>query len=241
MPARRSRLISDKEKELTAYHEAGHAVVGHLLPHADPVAKVTIVSRGQTGGHTRSLPEEDRHLWTLNQFKDMMAMAMGGRVSEEINFGEVTTGASNDLEQATTIAKTMVTRYGMSQKLGPRTFGKREELVFLGREISEQRDYSDTVAEIIDSEVHKLIDDAYKSAKVVLTEHKEKLVQLSKYLMDHETAEGEYLEELLGSPLQSDVKPSNTELAHGEQSPSNELRPKASRGKAPPAEPSPAS
>lgn len=216
-------------------------MVGHLLPHADPVAKVTIVSRGQTGGHTRSLPEEDRHLWTLNQFKDMMAMAMGGRVSEQINFGEVTTGASNDLEQATNIAKTMVTRYGMSQKLGPRTFGKREELVFLGREISEQRDYSDTVAETIDAEVHKLIDDAYKTANEVLTEHQEKLVQLSKYLIDHETAEGEYLEELLGSPVNNaDAKSPDTELVQGGQSLSNDQRPKASRGKTPPAEPSPA-
>jgi len=238
-PARRSRLISDREKELTAYHEAGHAVVGHLLPHADPVAKVTIVSRGSTGGHTRSLPKEDRHLWTLDQFKDMMAMAMGGRVSEELNFGEVTTGASNDLEQATNIARTMVTRYGMSRKLGPRTFGKREELVFLGREISEQRDYSDTVAETIDAEVHKLIDGAYKSAKKILVKHKEKLVQLSQYLLEYETAEGEYLEELLGSPP-SDVKPSPRASSTGRQPSNRRRRTKAPRVKTPPAEPSPA-
>ena len=126
---------------MTAYHEAGHALVGHFLPHADPIAKVTIVSRGATGGHTRSLPEEERHLWSLNQFKDQMAEALGGRVSEENTFGEdeITTGAGNDLEVATSIAKTMVTRYGMSDKLGPRTFGKRDDLIFLGREISEQR------------------------------------------------------------------------------------------------------
>ena len=238
-PARRSRLISEREKELTAYHEAGHAVVGHLLPHADPVAKVTIVSRGTTGGHTRSLPEEDRHLWTLNQFNDMMAMAMGGRVSEELNFNEVTTGATNDLEQATNIARTMVTRYGMSEKLGPRTFGKREELVFLGREISEQRDYSDSVAQIIDEEVHALIDSAYKSAKKVLSENKEQLVQLSKYLIENETAEGEYLEELFGSPP-SEEQPSPSEPSPAQPSPAKPRSPKAPRGKTPPAEPSPA-
>ena len=238
-PARRSRLISEREKELTAYHEAGHAVVGHLLPHADPVAKVTIVSRGTTGGHTRSLPEEDRHLWTLNQFNDMMAMAMGGRVSEELNFNEVTTGASNDLEQATNIARTMVTRYGMSEKLGPRTFGKREELVFLGREISEQRDYSDSVAQTIDEEVHALIDSAYKSAKKVLSENKEQLVKLSKYLIENETAEGEYLEELFGSPP-SDEQPAPSEPSPAQPSPAKPRSPKAPRGKTPPAEPSPA-
>ena len=138
-------------------------------------------------------------MWTLDQFKDHMAAAMGGRVSEEITFGEVTTGASNDLEQATNMAKTMVTRYGMSEKLGPRTFGKREDMVFLGREISEQRDYSDKIAETIDSEVHSLIDDAYKTARKVLTKHKDKLIHLSKYLLDHETAEGDTLQELLGS------------------------------------------
>ena len=238
-PARRSRLISEREKELTAYHEAGHAVVGHLLPHADPVAKVTIVSRGTTGGHTRSLPEEDRHLWTLNQFNDMMAMAMGGRVSEELNFNEVTTGASNDLEQATNIARTMVTRYGMSEKLGPRTFGKREELVFLGREISEQRDYSDSVAQTIDEEVHALIDSAYKSAKKVLSENKEQLVKLSKYLIENETAEGEYLEELFGS-RPSDEQSAPSEPSPAQPSPAKPRSSKAPRGKTPPAEPSPA-
>ena len=200
-PARTSRVISKREKKITAYHEAGHALVGHLLPHTDPVAKVTIVSRGAMGGYTKSLPEEDRHMFTLNQFKDRLAMAMGGRAAEEISFGidEITTGATNDLEQATSMARTMVTRYGMSEKLGPRTFGKREELVFLGREITEQRDYSDSVAETIDQEVHRLIKTAYQTAKKVLTSHKSKLVQLSQYLIDHETAEGEELDTLLGA------------------------------------------
>ena len=198
-PARKSRVITEREKELTAYHEAGHAVVGHLLPNADPIAKVTIVARGAVGGYTKSLPEEDRHLWTINQFRDQLAMAMGGRVAEETTFGEITTGATNDLEQATHIARTMVTRYGMSEKLGPRTFGKREELIFLGREISEQRDYSDSVAETIDQEVHGLIETAYETAKRLLTSHKDMLAGLAKHLIDNETAEGEVLEALLGS------------------------------------------
>jgi cell division protease FtsH len=199
-PERKSRVISEREKELTAYHEAGHALVAHLLPHADRPFKVTIVARGATGGHTRYLPEEDRHLWTKNQFVDMLASAMGGRVAEEVVFDEMTTGASNDLEQATNIARTMVTRYGMSQKLGPRTFGKREELVFLGREISEQRDYSDRVAETIDDEVHGLVEGAYQTAKKLLTEHKDSLARLAKYLLTNETVEGDKLKELLGPP-----------------------------------------
>ena len=208
-PARKSRVISVREREITAYHEAGHALVGHFLPHADPIAKVTIVSRGATGGHTRSLPEEDRHMWSLNQFKDRMAEALGGRVAEETTFGEdeITTGAGNDLEMATNIARTMITRYGMSDKLGPRTFGKREELVFLGREISEQRDYSDKVAETIDDEVHSLIDTAYDRAKALLVEHNDKLVALAKYLMEHETADASDLEEILGKRPTAD-KPS---------------------------------
>ena len=203
-PARRSRVITAREKELTAYHEAGHALVGHLLPDADPVAKVTIIARGATGGHTRQLPEEDRHLWTLKQFKDQMAFAMGGRVAEEVFFDEVTTGASNDLEQATNIARTMVTRYGMSEKLGPRTFGKREELVFLGREISEQRDYSDSVAETIDQEVHGLVDTAYQRAKEIIGTNKDKLANLAKYLIDNETAERDVLEMLFSPAAPAD-------------------------------------
>ncbi len=199
-PERRTRVISQREKEITAYHEAGHALVAYVLPNADMPFKVTIVARGQTGGHTRYLPEEDRHLWTKGQFQDMMAAAMGGRVAEEIIFNEITTGASNDLEQATRVARTMVTRYGMSEKLGPRTFGKREELVFLGKEISEQRDYSDRIAEDIDEDVHSLIDFAYQTANRVVTENRSKLAKLAKYLIVNETAEEEVIGELFSSP-----------------------------------------
>ena len=199
-PERKNRVISEREKEFTAYHEAGHALVAHLLPNADRPYKVTIVARGQTGGHTRYLPEEDRKLWTKSQFEDMLAAALGGRVAEEVIFNESTTGASNDLEQATNIARTMVTRYGMSEVLGPRTFGKREELVFLGKEISEQRDYSDSVAETIDSEVRNLIDTAHKKAIKLVTDHKAKLTELSKYLIENETIEDEELTKLWNSP-----------------------------------------
>ncbi len=205
-PARKSRVISEKEQKITAWHEAGHALVGNFLPHADPVAKVTIVRRGAMGGYTKSLPDEDRSMMTKNQFLDQMAMAMGGRVSEELQFGkdEVSTGASNDLEKATELAITMVTRYGMSDKLGPRTFGKREELVFLGREISEKRDYSNNVAETIDSEVHLLVESAYSRATEILKEHRDVLTRLSEYLIDNETAEGDILERLFDSKLPAD-------------------------------------
>ncbi len=200
-PARKSRVISDREKKLTAYHEAGHGVVAHLLPNADPVYKITVISRGSMGGYTRTIPAEDRHLWTKAQFEDMIAYAMGGRAAEEAVFGEVTTGSSDDLEKATTIARSMITRYGMSDKLGPRTFGKREELVFLGREISEQRDYSDAVAEAIDEEVKSLVDSAYAKAKNLLSTHIQKLEQVSRYLIENETIEGEQLQQLLSSPV----------------------------------------
>ena len=203
-PARRSKVISDREKEMTAYHEAGHALVAHVLPNADKPFKVTIIARGQSGGHTRYLPEEDRNLWTRDQFKDMLAAAMGGRVAEELVFDEITTGAGSDIEQATNIARQMVTRYGMSEKLGPRTFGKREEMVFLGREISEQRDYSDKVAEIIDQEVHEIIDDAYESARKVVAEYMPKLKQLSEYLIANETIEVDELDKLWETPPDSD-------------------------------------
>ena len=170
-----------------------------MLENADPVFKVTIVSRGQMGGYTRFLPEEDRSLWTKAEFKDRIGVAMGGRAAEEVIFAEVTTGGSNDLEQATNIARTMITRYGMSEKLGPRTFGKREELVFLGKEISEQRDYSEGVAATIDEEVRGLIDNAYKNAFRIIESNRDKLEQLAQYLIQNETIEGDDLYGILDS------------------------------------------
>ena len=199
-PERRSRVITAHEKEVTAYHESGHALVAHVLPDADPVAKVTIIARGQTGGYTKTVPEEDRHLITSNQLEAKLAMAMGGRAAEELVFGETTTGATNDLEQATNIARTMVTRFGMSKKLGPRTFGKREELIFLGREISEQRDYSDSVAEQIDDEVHSLIEGAYQTAMRILKDHRPRLDHISNYLMENETIEEDQFPDIFDNP-----------------------------------------
>jgi cell division protease FtsH len=186
-PEKRSRIISSREKEIIAYHESGHALTSKLLPNADPVHKISIIARGIMGGWTRFLPTEDRHLWTKAQFDDRLAVSLGGRVAEEITFGEMTTGAQNDLEQATKLARQMVTEYGMSEKLGPRTFGQRQELVFLGREISEQRDYSDKIAQDIDEEVHNIIQGAYSTARKVLSANKEKLNQLAHELMTRET------------------------------------------------------
>ena len=198
-PERKSRVISVKEKEVTAYHEAGHALVAHLLPDADPVHKVSIIARSGMGGYTRLLPTEDRYLMNKNQFTDMLATSLGGRVSEELTFDLITTGASNDLEHATSVARQMVTRYGMSKRLGPRTFGKKEELVFLGRDIGEQRDYSDKTAEEIDGEVHDLIESAYNTATELLKSHKQKLAQIATYLIANETVEGKELKELFDS------------------------------------------
>jgi cell division protease FtsH len=186
-PEKKSRVISAKEKEIIAYHESGHALTAKLLPNADPVHKISIIARGIMGGWTRFLPSEDRHLWTKSQFDDRLAVSLGGRVAEEITFGEMTTGAQNDLEQATKLARQMVTEYGMSEKLGPRTFGQRQELVFLGREISEQRDYSDKIAQDIDEEVHNIIQAAYTTARRLLTANKEKLNQLARELITRET------------------------------------------------------
>jgi len=200
-PERKSRRISPREKAITAYHEAGHVLVAKMLPNADPVHKVSIVARGMTLGHTRQLPTEDRYMMTRAQFKDMLATLLGGHTAEEIIFNEVTTGSQNDIEQATKLARKMITDFGMSEKLGPRTFGHKEELVFLGREISEQRDYSDKVAEQIDDEVRDIIQQAHETARSILTENKPKLIQVAEQLITQETIEGEALEALFDGPV----------------------------------------
>jgi cell division protease FtsH len=196
-PEKKSRVISSKEKEIIAYHESGHALTARLLPNADPVHKISIVARGILGGWTRFLPAEDRHLWTKSQFDDRLAVSLGGRVAEEITFGEMTTGAQHDLEEATKLARKMVTEYGMSEKLGPRTFGQRQELIFLGREISEQRDYSDKIAQEIDEEVHSIIQRSYTTARQLLTANKEKLRQLAQELITRETLDEPDLNRIL--------------------------------------------
>jgi cell division protease FtsH len=189
-PERKSRKISPKEKEIVAYHEAGHALVGRMLPNVDPIHKISIIPRGMTGGYTKHLPAEDRYMHTRSYMKDMLAYALGGRTAEEIIFNEITDGARSDIERATKLARAMVTDYGMSDKLGPRTFGHKEEMVFLGREISEQRDYSEEVARQIDEEVQKIIEDAHQTAHDVLAKNREKLEQLARELIDKETLEG---------------------------------------------------
>ncbi|NLX11472.1 MAG: ATP-dependent zinc metalloprotease FtsH [Chloroflexi bacterium] len=197
-PERRSRIITEEEKRLIAYHEAGHAVVFHMLPHCDPVRKVTIVARGMSGGVTWVMPETDTGLGTTKRYQDQIAGALGGRAAEELVFGDITNGASSDLENVTRIARTMVTRWGMSDKLGPRVFGQKEELVFLGREIGEQRDYSESVAEQIDSEVHAIVTNAYERAMTTLRENRDKLDRLAERLMEVETIGREDFLELMG-------------------------------------------
>ncbi len=203
-PARKSRVVSDREKRITAYHEAGHALVGFLTPEADNVTKISIVPRGQMGGYTRFSPEEEHSMVSKKELEARLAVALGGRTAEELEFGEITTGASNDLEQATKIARAMVTQLGMSKKLGPRTFGKREEMVFLGREIHEQVDYSDHFAEEIDSEVKRLIEEAHDNARKRIAHNRKTLAKIAEYLIEYETAEDKVLDELFSGAGQDD-------------------------------------
>jgi len=196
-PERKSRIISDEEKEIIAHHEAGHAMVMSKLPHCDPVHKVSIVSRGMALGYTMPLPEEDRYLKHRAKFKDELAGLLGGRAAEELMFNDVTTGAASDLVQATKLARKMVCEYGMSEDLGPMTFGKKQELIFLGREIAEQRDYSEAVAQEIDREVRGFIDEAHSRAREILTTYRDKLIALAQRLIEKETLEGAELEAML--------------------------------------------
>jgi cell division protease FtsH len=207
-PERKSRIISDAEKAIIAYHEGGHAVVQRVLPKCDPVQKVTIISRGMALGYTMALPSEDRYLQSKTEFEDKIAGLLGGNASERLIFGDTTTGASNDIEKATDLARRMVTEFGMSDKLGPLSFGKRDELVFLGREIGEQRNYSDEVAKQIDEEVRAIIDHAYERAMDVLVKHRDKLTALAEKLVAEETVDAEEFEKLF-----SDLPPK--EDTHG--------------------------
>ena len=201
-PERKSRLISPEEKKIIAYHEAGHAIVIHSLPEGDPIQKVSIIARGMAGGYTLSMPSEDRVLDSRRKIFATMVGLLGGRAAEEVMFNDITSGASNDLENVTKLARLMVTRLGMSSELGPMVYGQQEELIFLGREISEQRDYSEAVAERIDHEVQTLVKDAYKMAKDILTEHKDKLIEVAQKLLEVETLSKEQFEEIFPSPVQ---------------------------------------
>jgi cell division protease FtsH len=206
-PERKSRVISDKEKEITAYHEAGHAVVARFLRNVDPLHKVTIIPRGMMGGYTRLLPTEDRYLYTKSAFEDMLVFALGGRVAEDMVFSEITTGAENDIERATQMARRMVTEYGMSKRLGPVALGHKEELIFLGREIAEQKNYSEKIAEAIDEEIRALIDTADARAREILTNHRDALERLVCALIKEETLEGEALERVFQSEGQASPPP----------------------------------
>jgi cell division protease FtsH len=196
-PERKSRVISEKEKKITAYHEAGHALVAHLQPEADPVRKVSIISRGMAAGYTLKLPIEDKHFHTKSEFVADLAVMLAGHAAEKAVFNEVTTGASNDLKQATKLARRLVTEFGMSDVLGPRTFGEREEMIFLGREIHDQRDYSEKVAQQIDAEVSKFIDKAYENAQGLIDKSRDKLEKIVAVLMEKETLEQDEFEAIL--------------------------------------------
>jgi cell division protease FtsH len=200
-PERKSRLISDEEKRIIAYHEAGHAVVGNAIAEADPVQKVTIVGRGQAGGLTWFRPDEDRILYSRKKLLANMAYMLGGRVAEEIVFDDITSGASNDIEQVTRLARSMVTRLGMSSEMGPRVYGQKEEMVFLGREISEQRDYSEAVAEQIDAEVRKIVDDSYKMARKLLNKYRKQLDAVAQKLLEVETLTRVEFEAIFPPPI----------------------------------------
>lgn len=200
-PERKSRLISEEEKRIVAYHEAGHAIVANALPEADPVHKVSITARGMAGGYTIMLPEEDRTLMPKKKlFADMIGL-LGGRAAEEIVFDDITSGASNDLERVTRLARSMVTRLGMSNELGPMVYGQKEELIFLGREISEQRDYSEAVAEQIDKEVRRMVHEAHEAAKAIVLKYRDKLDAVAQRLMEVETITREEFESIFPAPV----------------------------------------
>ena len=197
-PARKSRVVTDKEKKITAYHEAGHAVVGHNVGASDEIHKISIVSRGRAAGYTMKLPQDDNRLESRKDFLADLAMMLGGRVAEEIIFDDITTGASDDLKKATALAKAMVKKYGMADALGPRTYGKNEELIFLGRDMHEERDYSDATAEKIDEAVHSLIYEAQETAKRVINEHRADVEKIVAVLLEKESIEKEEFENIVG-------------------------------------------
>ena len=205
-PERKSWVISEKEKQIIAYHESGHALVAHYLPDADPVQKVSIIARGQAGGYTLKMPIEDRRLQTKKQFLAELAILMAGYMAERIYLGDISTGAANDLKEASELARRLIMRFGMSDKLGPITFGKTEELIFLGREITAEKNYSEKTAELIDAEVENLIKNAIKQAEKIIKEHKNQMEILVKNLLEKEVIEKEEFEKLLGPKKTSEAK-----------------------------------
>jgi len=203
-PERKSRILSVKEKKITAYHEAGHAIVAHFMPNADPVQKVSIIARGQAGGYTLKLPLEDKHMYTKTEYVEEIAILLAGYVTEREIFGQVTTGATSDLRRATGLARKLITDYGMSETLGPRTFGEKDEMIFLGREIHEQRDYSEKAAEQIDKEISNFIDQAVHQAKGLVKTRREFLEKTVAALLEKETLEKEEFESIVGEKAKAE-------------------------------------
>lgn len=210
-PERKSHVLSKQEKEIAAFHEAGHALVAHILPNVDPVRKVSIIARGRAAGYTLKLPVEDKHLHSRSEFLEELAVLLAGYTTEKLVFNEITTGASNDLERASDLARRLVTQYGMSDKIGPITYGKREELVFLGKEIATEKDYSEKIAAEIDAEVSRLINDAQKTAQKTITENRHLLDKIAKKLIEKETIEKEEFEKMMKEERAEEI-PVNTEI-----------------------------
>jgi cell division protease FtsH len=238
-PEKKSRVMSEKERLVTAYHELGHAIVGHKLPNSDPVHKVSIISRGQALGYTISLPTEDKFLTTRAELRDTMAMTLGGRAAEEIVFGEITTGASNDLEKVTETAKQMVMRFGMSERLGPRVFGHDRGQPFLGREFSAEPDYSDEVAREIDDEIRRIVEEAHQTSKDILSEHREQLDTISKILLERETIEAEEFIALLDGKSEEEVFADEEEEEEKSEAPADAEKGTSREGARPRVQPKP--
>jgi cell division protease FtsH len=224
-PEKKTRVMSEKERLITAYHEMGHAIVGHLLENTDPVHKISIISRGQALGYTISLPTEDKFLTTRAELTDTMAMTLGGRAAEEIIFGEITTGASNDLEKVTETAKQMVMRFGMSERLGPRVFGHDRGQPFLGREFSSEPDYSDEIAREIDDEIRRIVESAHQTARKLLNENHDDLDRISKLLLARETIDADQFVALLEGKSEDEVFVDEEEPEPTDPEPEAEERP----------------
>src|SRR5690606_37668261 len=210
-PEKKNRILTERDKEVFAYHEAGHAVVAHYLPHGDPVHKVTIIGRGMAGGYTMTLPAEERYVATRSELFDRLAHMLGGRAAEELAFNEISTAAQDDLEKTTNLARRMVMEWGMSDELGPLTFGNRQGEIFLGRDLARERNYSEEVAAAIDREVRRLVDEAYDRARTILKEHWDRVQVLVEVLKDRESVDEKLFHQLMGTGQVPEEEPAQAE------------------------------